>query len=208
MKINENAYKELEELYNFKESNNINKLSSKILSIIVSILVFNLVVPNILAENIDPNYSLIVLIINSTGNISLFHSGYCVNHAPNPDEIYINDIKQTIINSYYYLNNTENTIKLIWKNTIYSTSCMFSGCSQINEINLSNFISSKVTVTDNMFRECKLLSVLNLSNFDTSKVTNMGNMFYNCRSLVSLNLSNFNTSKVTSMYGLLKVVHH
>ena len=150
MKINENFYQEIRELNNFKESNN-NKMSSYILTTIVSILIFNLVVTNILAENL--NYSLILLKVNSTGNISLFNSGYCSNHAPNPDEIYINDIKQNNINSFYYLNNTENTIKLLWKNSVKSTCGMFSGCSQINEIKLLNFNSSQVTDTRSMFRE-------------------------------------------------------
>ena len=99
MKINENFYQEIRELHFFKESNN-NKMSSYILNIIVYIVVFNLVVTNIFAENIDSNYSLILLKVNSTGNISLFNSGYCSNHAPNPDEIYINDIKQNNINSF------------------------------------------------------------------------------------------------------------
>ena len=36
-----------------------------------------------------------------------------------------------------------------------------------------------------MFNECKSLEELDLSNFNTSKVTNMENMFNNCISLNS-----------------------
>ena len=44
-----------------------------------------------------------------------------------------------------------------------------------------------------MFSGCSQLSSLNLSNFDTSKVTDMGYMFSGCWQLSSLNLSSFNT---------------
>ena len=42
-----------------------------------------------------------------------------------------------------------------------------------------------------MFSHCTSLVALDLSNFNTSLVTNMGSMFSYCRSLNSLNLSNF-----------------
>ena len=50
-----------------------------------------------------------------------------------------------------------------------------------------------------MFSNCSSLTSLNLSNFNTNNVTNMSGMFYNCSSLTSLNLSNFNTNNVTNM---------
>ena len=79
---------------------------------------------------------------------------------------------------------------------------MFSGCSDITEIDLSNFNTSKFTDISFMFHSCSLLSSLNISNLDTSNVVNMGWMFYKCSSLTSLDLSNFITSKVTSMSGM------
>ena len=50
-----------------------------------------------------------------------------------------------------------------------------------------------------MFSSCSGLISLDLSNFDTSKVTNMSYMFFYSRGLTSLDLSNFNTSAVTDM---------
>ena len=50
-----------------------------------------------------------------------------------------------------------------------------------------------------MFEGCSNLTNLDLSTFDTSKVTNMAGMFYGCSSLVSLDLSSFDTSNVTHM---------
>jgi surface protein len=50
-----------------------------------------------------------------------------------------------------------------------------------------------------MFSNCSSLTSLDLSNFDTSNATNMSAMFSNCSSLTSLDLSNFDTSKVVTM---------
>ena len=50
-----------------------------------------------------------------------------------------------------------------------------------------------------MFSGCSSLTSLNLSNFNTSNVTNMCAMFSLCLSLMNLNLTSFNTSKVTDV---------
>ena len=76
---------------------------------------------------------------------------------------------------------------------------MFSYCSSLTSLNVSNFDTSNVTNMDSMFYNCRSLPSLDVSNFNTSNVTNMGSMFHNCRSLASLEVSNFDTSKVTSM---------
>jgi surface protein len=53
-----------------------------------------------------------------------------------------------------------------------------------------------------MFSGCSGLTSLDISNFETAKVTNMTYMFYNCSSLTSLDVSKFNTAKVTTMYWM------
>ena len=47
-----------------------------------------------------------------------------------------------------------------------------------------------------MFSSCSSLTSLDLSNFDTSQVTNMGGMFDLSTSLTSLDLSSFDFSQV------------
>ena len=48
-----------------------------------------------------------------------------------------------------------------------------------------------------MFRECSNLENLDLSNFNTTNVTDMGSMFSECISLTKLEIGeNFNTKKV------------
>ena len=89
-----------------------------------------------------------------------------------------------------------NYIKL--DNLIF-TERMFSCCSYLESVNLSNISTSNVVSMGNMFQYCSSLTSLDLSNFDTSLTNTMTNMFYNCSSLISLDLSNFNTSNVTNM---------
>ena len=66
----------------------------------------------------------------------------------------------------------------------------------------AGFDTSKITDLGSMFSSCSSLQSLDLSNFDSSKVISMEYMFYSCKSLQSLDLSNFNTSNVTNMNGM------
>ena len=80
------------------------------------------------------------------------------------------------------------------------------------ELEGNNIIKIKcITLLNNtnfMFSDCSSLTSLNLSNFNTNNVNNMSYMFSYCSSLISLNLSNFNTNNVNNMsymfYGLNK----
>ena len=84
-------------------------------------------------------------------------------------------------------------------NNVTNMNRMFSGCSSLQTLDLSNFVTNNVTNMNWMFSGCASLQSLDLSNFDTNNVTNMGNMFYNCQSLQSLDVSNFVTNNVTDM---------
>ena len=76
---------------------------------------------------------------------------------------------------------------------------MFSGCSALTSLDLTNFNTSKVESMRDMFEDCSALESLNLTNFNTENVTDMYGMFYQCEKLSSLDLSKFNTEKVTDM---------
>ena len=81
---------------------------------------------------------------------------------------------------------------------------MFSNCSKLTSLDLSNFDTSSVTNMSSMFGYCRGLTSLNLSGWDTSKVTNMSWMFDGCSKLTSLDVSNFDTSNVISMSGVFR----
>ena len=79
---------------------------------------------------------------------------------------------------------------------------MFSYCSSLTSLNLSNLDTSKVEKMSFMFFCCSSLTSLNLLSFNTSQVTTMESMFNNCTSLTSLDLSDFNTTSVTTMKNM------
>ena len=82
---------------------------------------------------------------------------------------------------------------------VTNMSYMFSDCSTLSSLDLSNFNTAIVTNMSYMFNGCSALSSLDLSNFNTAIVTNMSYMFFNCANLSSLDLSNFNTAIVSDM---------
>ena len=86
--------------------------------------------------------------------------------------------------------NTENVTDMKY---------MFSGCSWLSSLDLTNFDTGNVTDMSNMFLGCRNLTSLDVTNFNTEKVTDMSRMFQNCYGLTSLDVSKFNTSKVTDM---------
>ena len=73
---------------------------------------------------------------------------------------------------------------------------MFSGCSSLTSLDLSNFNTTNVESMGAMFFNCTKLSSLNVSSFDTSNVNNMYRLFSGCSSLTSLDLSNWDASNV------------
>ena len=76
---------------------------------------------------------------------------------------------------------------------------MFSGCSGLTSLDLSNFNTQNVKGMTHMFYACSGLTSLDLPKFDTQKVTDMSDMFSGCSKLTLLDLSKFNTQNVTYM---------
>ncbi len=82
---------------------------------------------------------------------------------------------------------------------VTSMSGMFSGCSNLTELDVTNFNTSNVTSMSSMFDGCSNLIELDVTNFNTSNVTSMESMFSGCSSLTELNIENFDTAEVRSM---------
>lgn len=78
------------------------------------------------------------------------------------------------------------------KNTSSVTSCynMFSYCTSLTEIDLSEFNTSNITVMEGMFKYCSALVSINLSNFNTSNVTDVNKMFQSCGNLTTIVFGN------------------
>ena len=80
-----------------------------------------------------------------------------------------------------------------------SASSLFSGCSNLTDVDLSGLDTSRITNMQYMFYDCSSLQELDVSGFNTSLVTNMAGMFGGCNSLQELDVTGFDTGKVTNM---------
>ena len=100
------------------------------------------------------------------------------------------------------LQTIEGMEDYLYTSKVTNMASMFSGCSNLDTLDLSNFKTVNVTSMRQMFSGCSNLKSIDLSSFNTYRVTNMGGMFSGCSNLISLNLSNFNTAKVTEMSSM------
>ena len=81
----------------------------------------------------------------------------------------------------------------------YSFQGMFADAySEIEELDVSHFVTKDVVEMTYMFARCSSLKHLDVSSFNTKKVRDISTMFYMCSSLTSLDLSSFDLSSVTS----------
>ena len=179
---------------NDNKRNIINK--KKNIYLIIAMIIFNLITPS--NNMIEYKASNVILKIQGPGFRDVLSSNF-FNNVYKPDIIYINGIRNFTISNRYYFNQINNTANLIWNDPIDNCVTMFRGCSDIIEMDLSNFDTSRVFIMNTMFGDCTQLSSLDVSNFKTSNVIDMGGMFWGCSKLSSLNLSKFDTSKVTHL---------
>ena len=107
------------------------------------------------------------------------------------------------LSNIFYECNKLKTIKGINKfNTANATLMygMFSGCSELENLDLCNFNTSNVTDMAHLFDGCKKLKqIKGINNFNTIYTTTMEAMFQECNELQNLDLSKFNTGQVKDM---------
>ena len=87
---------------------------------------------------------------------------------------------------------------------------VFTDCSKIPELNVSNWNVSKVTNFGAIFRRCSKLTNIDVSKWNTSSGVIMSGIFTNCTGLIELDLSNWtvaNSDTVSQMfYGCSNLV--
>ena len=135
------------------------------------------------------------LIISSKGNQPILNN---IFHNE-PTSVKINNILNDSCKRECFFQNDLNNVTLIFDYEITTTANMFAGLTNIIEVDLSNFNSSKVTNMNSMFKGCSNLRHINFGKIDTSSVTNMDSLFKSCYELTSIDLSNFDTSSVSDM---------
>ena len=79
-----------------------------------------------------------------------------------------------------------------------STQYMFSGCSNLERVVISN-VGFKSSNAREMFSGCKKLEDLEVNGLIGNECTSMYRMFYNCAKLPSISFGDCDVSKVTSM---------
>jgi surface protein len=80
---------------------------------------------------------------------------------------------------------------------------IFAELWALENLNISNITTNKVTDMSYMFTQLYSLSSLDLSHFDTSKVTNMNSMFRETN-IVNLNLNTWNLVNLTTYERLFE----
>ena len=126
---------------------------------------------NIKEENIKEGVEILGVVGNFIGN----------KYAP-----------RTIRFQSYTGTELDDEVKKLDTSNITNMSEMFRACSNLTNLDLSNFNTSNVVNMSNMFLDCGKLGNINFSNFDVSKVKYFSNMFNNCNKLTQLDLSSFN----------------
>ena len=82
---------------------------------------------------------------------------------------------------------------------------MFEGCYKLQSIKgLNKFNTSKVTYMSHMFSNCSSLQNIDLSNFDTYYCNGLDYMFYSCSSITSLDISKFDTYNQPDIEGMFQ----
>ena len=135
----------------------------KIIKLLIIINLFYLSLPNNNHLLIKNNFS------NGSGFKGIYSNSQYFFQNFQPDEVYINGNKE-YASSYSYLNQENNLVKLVWYIPINDSMRMFDGCSDIIEINLTNFDSSLITRTSYMFKDCSSLTSIDFTNFNISKL--------------------------------------
>jgi hypothetical protein len=82
---------------------------------------------------------------------------------------------------------------------------MFEDCENLIEVDLSNFVSDKITSLSSTFSHCELLETIKFDNCKSSNLETMYASFEGCKELKGLDLSSFqDTSCLKSMNSLFK----
>ena len=165
-----------------------NNISLKILN---NIFLVYIIINIFFQTNIKCEESFITLKINKPGLHKILF------HTPISMEINNESIDPPVFE--YNFTERENTIKLFFEDLKTDYKCLFCECSDIDEIDASHLITSKVIFFNFTFFKCNSLTSLNISNFNTEKVISMRGIFRGCSSLTSIDVSNFIT---TSLYNI------
>ena len=182
---------------NFIKKNKMNLIKTITLNILIIINCFNIVLshPSTSAYRKLQTVQKIKLKVLSSGDQEIISSDYTTNL-----QVYIDDQLTSIdTNNKINIPDNNNIITLQWSNSLSNCDNMFSGLSNIVEIDLTDFDTTEVTSMQSFFEDCVNLQKITFSENYIISIDSTKNFFSNCNSLTSLDLSCFDTSEVTIM---------
>lgn len=103
----------------------------------------------------------------------------------------------------YNGDNLDYEVSNIDTSNTVSMSNMFYGCSNLLNLNLSNFVNVKCTQTNTMFYNCGKLKSIDLRNFTSINGMEVDSMFANCNALMHLDIRSFDfTNNLTYSFSM------
>ncbi|MDL4889565.1 BspA family leucine-rich repeat surface protein [Enterococcus hirae] len=84
----------------------------------------------------------------------------------------------------------------------------FSNCFALQQLDTSQWNTSKVTNMESMFLNCNNLQNIDVSHWDVSQVTNFFNMFNSCLSIHELDMTNWHLQSNADIGGIFYSVKH
>ena len=103
-------------------------------------------------------------------------------------EIYLEDNKIDFCFEYNFENQKKYKIKIKCIKLLNNMSDMFSYCSSLTSLNLSNFNTNNVNIMSGMFSHCSSLTSLDFYNFNTNNVKYMNNKHYYSSMNINVNV--------------------
>ena len=147
------------------------------------------------SRNIYVQLSEINLIIKGSGYLPVLYEYFYLD----PTEVIVNGELKSLCKKSCEFDKDLNNLTIKFNNEIESCDNMFYGLTNIIEIDLLKFDTSKVQSMESTFSHFINLEKINFGKINTSSVKSMKSLFLNCSQLTSIDLSNFDTSSVTLM---------
>ena len=162
-------------------------------------IIKTLIAEYVFDTNIDtyPEFSSIT---SSTG-LPYHYSSFCIdtlNADSTTRKIYTYNV---VMPAKISFQDCEGLLSVQYLNTsdLKDMNGMFSRCTNLLSVNVSDWDTSKVTDMTYAFLRCYKLTILDVANWDVSNVVNMYGMFQECSSLISLDLSNWDVCEVINV---------
>ena len=179
-----------------------------IIALIMSIIIFPCLSDGNKERMIYSYYSNITIKVKGPGKQSIFFGGDTCSPGKFtlPNEVFINDIIQNDVKDKYDFINPISFVKLVWYNVNNNCNCLFQDCTNIIDIDFSDFDFSLGLHGYQLFQNCKSLISINFNSNSVEKIKiyNAASMFSNCESLASLDISKFDIGAINDTNAMFK----